>query len=78
MLIAMRPSVNAHAMTEDDITLLLRSALSMTAQGLGCVWRRSLASVGPSMDNRDKNFTRAKMERRLAQIDASVAVNLSE
>jgi hypothetical protein len=30
------------------------------------------------VNNRDKNFTRAKMERRLAQIDASVARYLSQ
>ena len=30
------------------------------------------------MNNRDKNFTRAKMERRLAQIEESVARYLSQ
>jgi hypothetical protein len=31
-----------------------------------------------AVNNRDKNFTRAKMERRLAQIDESVARYLSQ
>src|ERR1700745_2880203 len=31
-----------------------------------------------AVNNRDKNFTRAKMERRLAQIDQSVARDLSQ
>jgi hypothetical protein len=32
----------------------------------------------PAVNNRDKNFTRAKMERRLAQIEESVARYLSQ
>src|SRR3989441_5568749 len=38
------------------------------------LWERCLAMAF----NRDKNFTRAKMERRLAQIEKSVARYLSQ
>ena len=37
------------------------------------VIRRSLPVVHWCLNNRDKNFTRAKMERRLTQIEESVA-----
>src|SRR5215467_11215543 len=48
---------------------------------LGLLTRASVAIDGSkfkAVNNRDKNFTRAKMERRLAQIDESVARYLSQ
>jgi transposase len=48
---------------------------------MGLLTRASVAIDGSkfkAVNNRDKNFTRAKMERRLAQIDASVARYLSQ
>src|SRR5262249_12821810 len=48
---------------------------------LGLLTQASVAIDGSkfkAVNNRDKNFTRAKMERRLAQIDESVARYLSQ
>src|SRR5215472_11832958 len=48
---------------------------------MGLLTRASVAIDGSkfkAVNNRDKNFTRAKMERRLAQIDESVARYLSQ
>jgi transposase len=48
---------------------------------LGLLTQASVAVDGSkfkAVNNRDKNFTRAKMERRLAQIDESVARYLSQ
>jgi transposase len=48
---------------------------------LGLLMQASVAIDGSkfkAVNNRDKNFTRAKMERRLAQIDESVARYLSQ
>ena len=48
---------------------------------LGLLRQASVAVDGSkfkAVNNRDKNFTRAKMERRLAQIDESVARYLSQ
>jgi transposase len=46
-------------------------------RAIGLLTKASVAIDGSkfkAVNNRDKNFTRAKMERRLAQIDESVAV----
>jgi transposase len=48
---------------------------------IGLLTKASVAIDGSkfkAVNNRDKNFTRAKMERRLAQIEASVARYLSQ
>jgi transposase len=48
---------------------------------MGLLTKASVAIDGSkfkAVNNRDKNFTRAKMERRLAQIDQSVARYLSQ
>src|SRR5438034_4997074 len=48
---------------------------------IGLLTKASVAIDGSkfkAVNNRDKNFTRAKMERRLAQIDESVARYLSQ
>src|SRR5215470_6744755 len=48
---------------------------------LGLLTQVSVAIDGSkfkAVNNRDKNFTRAKMERRLAQIEESVALYLSQ
>jgi hypothetical protein len=48
---------------------------------LGLLTKPSVAIDGSkfkAVNNRDKNFTRAKMERRLAQIEESVARYLSQ
>src|SRR3954449_57383 len=48
---------------------------------MGLLTQASVAIDGSkfkAVNNRDKNFTRAKMERRLAQIDESVARYLSQ
>src|SRR5215213_10532103 len=49
-------------------------------RSIGLLTKASVAIDGSkfkAVNNRDKNFTRAKMERRLAQIDESVARYLS-
>src|SRR5437016_13030762 len=48
---------------------------------MGLLTKASVAIDGSkfkAVNNRDKNFTRAKMERRLAQIEESVARYLSQ
>src|ERR1700731_1665405 len=48
---------------------------------IGLLTKASVAIDGSkfkAVNNRDKNFTRAKMERRLAQIEESVARYLSQ
>jgi hypothetical protein len=48
----------------------------MLCRTLGLFWELSVAIDGSkfkAVNNRDKNFTRAKMERRMAQIEESVA-----
>ena len=48
---------------------------------IGLLTKASVAIDGSKFEvvnNRDKNFTRAKMERRLAQIEESVARYLSQ
>src|SRR5215831_5705141 len=50
-------------------------------RAIGLLTRASVAIDGSkfkAVNNRDKNFTRAKMERRLAQIEESVARYLSQ
>jgi hypothetical protein len=50
-------------------------------QRIGLLAKPSVAIDGSkfkAVNNRDKNFTRAKMERRLAQIEESVARYLSQ
>src|SRR5258705_7662050 len=50
-------------------------------RAIGLLTKASVAIDGSkfkAVNNRDKNFTRAKMERRLAQIDESVARYLSQ
>src|SRR5260370_16945245 len=48
---------------------------------MGLLTKASVAIDGSkfkAVNNRDKNFTRAKMERRLAQIEESVARDLTQ
>ena len=50
-------------------------------RAIGLLTTASVAIDGSkfkAVNNRDKNFTRAKMERRLAQIEESVARYLSQ
>ena len=50
-------------------------------RAIGLLTKASVAIDGSkfkAVNNRDKNFTRAKMERRLAQIEESVARYLSQ
>ena len=58
------------------------SAISLAVcREIGLLTKASVAIDGSkfkAVNNRDKNFTRAKMERRLAQIEESVARYLSQ
>ena len=52
-----------------------------SAAALGLLTQASVAIDGSkfkAVNNRDKNFTRAKMERRMAQIEESVARYLQQ
>jgi transposase len=67
-----------------DNGLAIRKACAQfvaLCRGIGLLTTASVAIDGSkfkAVNNRDKNFTRAKMERRLAQIEESVARYLSQ
>jgi transposase len=68
---------------KDNGTAILKVCAQFVAlcRALGLLAQASVAIDGSkfkAVNNRDKNFTRAKMERRLAQIDESVARYLSQ